>query len=471
MNLWVLTEEKPKRSVLYQIISLYCKDFQASVSGEVTDVKVLPVMKTLKFSFTYLVKGLEVSGIKNIFVKTVSGNTSFVDFLVFRQSEEPNEDLFDTPIMAIEETKTSDIESRNTGVSQRVTKFVYIDNFYRDVKKYMLYNEEHEEDIFKRPSDTNIIGTNILMTLGVEIVGKKNLSWFKKYKTIDEIIDAKNSQRQPPAGNVPIRIDRKGDTIEISGRLSKPKEAGNIGHDPNIGTFSMLSKGLRALGWTGRIVITKHGVKQSYINKSGVNNKFLFICKMLNLELKDIVLPAEINFPKTYWHYEQSSEKVASILLHILSENNGMIEVYQNHAGCERGYFFTKERDPIALHKKASDGTNLLLPDVVMYDIDENMVLLVEGKRLSTLQDGVREIQGYYAIENEWIEKYYPGSTIYDCISIFGGTEKDVPHPDVLLYVSEKGDIRINSGAPKAAIDALSLTEDVSCVNYEVIDF
>ena len=118
MNLWVLTEEKPKRSVLYQIISLYCKDFQASVSGEVTDVKVLPVMKTLKFSFTYLVKGLEVSGIKNIFVKTVSGNTSFVDFLVFRQSEEPKEDLFDTPIMAIEETKTSDIESRNTGVSQ-----------------------------------------------------------------------------------------------------------------------------------------------------------------------------------------------------------------------------------------------------------------------------------------------------------------------------------------------------------------
>ena len=447
MNLWILTEEKPKVSVISQITDLYARDFSSTVK-KIGNVEVLPMINNGRFTFTYAVKGLRVKGIDDIFIRTVSGSTSFVDFLVFAQDNAPSEEEDDMPIMAVEETKTSDKESRNTGVCQRVTKFVYIDAFYPNIKKYMLYNEELDADESVRPSETNIIGTNILMTLNVSIEGKENLSWVKPFTSIDEIISAKNSQRQPPAGNVPVRISKDDDAIYISGRLSKPKDAGNIGHDPNIGTLAMLSKGLRALGWNKRIVITKHAVSQQYINRSGAKNKFIFVCKLLNLELEGIDLPKKIDLPTKYWHYERRSEKVASILLHILGENNGLLEVYQNHAGCERGYFYSKKREQITLPKKASDGKNLLLPDVVMFDIDENTAILVEGKQISTLQKGIEEIKGYGAIEDEYIKKYYPGSTTYRYVSIFGGDEEGVPHEDVLFQLNDNGEMFLNDQAP-----------------------
>lgn len=468
MDLWILTEEKPKTSVLSQIASLYADEYSSRVLKD-NEVRVVPVMKGTKFSFTYVVRGLDISGIDSIFIKTVSGSTSFVDFLVFRQEQAPTEGGEECPIMAIEETKTSDAESRNTGVCQRVTKFVYIDAFYPNVKKYMLYNEELQADETRRPSETNIIGTSILLTLGVKIVGK-DLKWFRPYTSVDEIIFEKNNQRQPPSGNVPVRLEKNGNTIFISGRLAKPKDAGNIGHDPNIGTLSMLAKGLRALGWTGRIVITRHAVSQDYMDRSGARNKFIYVCSLLDMELEGITLPKKIELPKTYWHYERRSEKVASILLHILAENNGLLEVYQNHAGCERGYFFSKGREQITLPKKDTHGKNLLLPDVVMYDVDENTAILVEGKQLSTLEQGVREIKGYDSIENEYIKAYYPGSTTYRCVSIFGGSLHGVPHHDVLLYLNDNGFVFVNQDAPQSVIECLKPGPD-SFVAYEAIDF
>ena len=458
MNLWILTEEKPKISVITQIAKLYARDFVSVV--QINELEIIPLFEESKFLFVYRVLGIEIEGISNIYIKTVSGNTSFVDFLVFKQMNAPDENAMEKPIMAIEETKTSDKESRNTGVCQRVTKFVYIDVFYSDIKKYMLYNEELDADESVRPSETNIIGTNILLTIGVSIEGKNNLSWFKPYKSIDEIIADKNNQRQPPSGNVAIRIKKEDDAIYISGRLEKPKGAGNIGHDPNIGTLTMLSKGIRALGWDKKIVITKHGVSQEYINRCSARNKFIFICKLLDLELEGINIPKTIELPKTYWHYERRSEKVASILLHILGENNGLLEVYQNHAGCERGYFYSKKREQITLPKKAKDGNNLLLPDVVMFDIDENTVILIEGKQLSTLNQGIAELKGYDAIENEYIKPYYPGSTTYRYVSIFGGDENGVSHQDVLFQLNNDGELFINESTPQFIQDDFKPTED-----------
>ena len=105
-----------------------------------------------------------------IFIKSISGKSSFVDFLVFHQDEIPS--LSDEPIYAIEETKTDDKESRNTGVYQRCSKFVFINFYYPHVKKIMLYNlkVEHKQT---KPTNTYIFGTRMLMTFNVEILGKQ----------------------------------------------------------------------------------------------------------------------------------------------------------------------------------------------------------------------------------------------------------------------------------------------------------
>lgn len=445
-NLWFLTEERPKPTVVLQILEMYCRDFGDSI-GRQGEIKIKPIIKDGIFLFIYLVEGISTRDSKNIYIKTVSGSSSFFDFLLFKQAEEPRENSTDSPIMAIEETKTNDDESRNTGVYQRGSKFVYINQYYNNIKLYMLYNDELEARESKQPSDTSIFGTNILLTLGVTIVGKDTSRWFETFKTLDELIDFKSKMRRPPAGNIPILITKYPDRIEISGRLSKPAEEGNIGHDPNIGALSMISACIRKLGWTKDIVITKHGVTQNYINRSGASNKFISICKLLGVSLDGIILPEKIRTPESYWHYERHSEKIADILLHLQTMYYGIKCVYENHAGCERGYF-RSDKGLLALPKKDSHGVNLYLPDVVLHDKSTNVTLLIEGKMLTTLEQGVYELNNYDSIEKEYILPHYPGTKNQRGLSIFGGECKNLPHEKVLFYLSDSGRITISSKAP-----------------------
>lgn len=459
-NLWLLTEERPKPSVVKQIIDMYCVDFN-DVSTVTNEIRIKPIIENGFFKFIYVVENLHVQNAQNIYIKTVSGSSSFLDFLLFKQVNVPVEgSAADNLIMAIEETKTSDDESRNTGVYQRGSKFVYITPYYRNVRLYMLYNEELEAREEKKPSDTSVFGTNILLTLGVTVVGKDTSRWFKPFQNLDELIRFKAAMRMPPAGNVPITIKKYDDRIEISGRLAKPATAGNIGHDPNIGALSMISACIRKLGWNKDIVITMHGVTQQYVDRTKGKNKFLYICSILGMRLDGIRMPAQVTMPELYWHYERRSEKMADILLHLQTMYHGMFCVYENHAGCERGYFRSKRGGLITLPKKDRTGiNNLYLPDVVLYDAQTNFIILVEGKMLSTLQLGIEEIENYDSIEQEYIYPHYGRDVqILRCVSIFGGNCTHIPHPKVLFYLADNGRIIINKNAPQCIRTAFENT-------------
>ena len=272
-NLWVLTEEKPKRSVVKDILVKYSEEYNKSLEFDLNgEFSIVPIFKDKKYTFTCEVYGITIEDVGGIYIKTVSGSSSFVDYLLIEQEEEPKDGEMTNLIMAFEETKTSDEESRNTGVYQRGTKFAFLRGYSKSVKMYMLYNDELNTSEIKKPSNTNLFGTNMLLTLGVDIMGKNNLSWFKKFDTLDELIEAKNSMKRPPKGNVPILINRYDDRIEVSGRLSKPANRGNIGHDPNIGALSLISTCIRKMGWDKRIVIIRHGVSQEYVDRKRVKN-------------------------------------------------------------------------------------------------------------------------------------------------------------------------------------------------------
>ncbi|MBM6725694.1 hypothetical protein [Megamonas funiformis] len=457
-NLWILTEEKPKLSVIYQIIKLYEKNFHKEIIFT-NKLEIKPSFNNMnQFKFEYIVKGINIQNIDKIIIKIVSGNSSFLDFLIFEQANEPSNNLLNVPLMGIEETKTNDDESRNTSVYQRATKFVFIDAYYKNIKLYMLYNDELEARFDKKPSDTNIFGTNLILTLGVNIVGKNINQWFHNFNSIDEIIMFKNNMRKPPIGNVPITIikSEENNTIFISARLSKPANKGNIAHDPNIGALSLIAKCLRYLGWNGKIIITNHGVTQEYINAHYTKNKFIYICQLLNIELENISLPNYIPLPINYWHYEMNSEKIASILLHIVGEYYGMREIYQNHAGCERGYFKDKYNNLITLPKKDIFNNNLYIPDLILHDVYTKHIFIIEGKKLSTLRIGLNELNNYDSIENYYIKRLYPDCQIHRYLSIFGGTNSALPHEKVLLYVNNYGDIFINPTAPSCIQEAFS---------------
>lgn len=166
-NLWILTEERPKKEVLKTIFEYFAKDHQCGFFGDT--LRIIPILNEKhEFAFIYEVIGFTCAKVNRVFIKTISGYSSFVDFLIFYQDAMPVQT--DTPIYAIEETKTDDKESRNTGVFQRCTKFVFVKHYYPSVKMIMLYALQVEQK--KEPTQTYIFGTRLLLTFGVEILGK-----------------------------------------------------------------------------------------------------------------------------------------------------------------------------------------------------------------------------------------------------------------------------------------------------------
>lgn len=172
----------------------------------------MPLLNVKIFTFTYEIKGLDSQVVNQIFIKIVSGYSSFVDFLVFYQDEEPN----------------------------------------------------------------------------------------------IEVIQAKNLMRRPPRGNIPINIYKN--KIQVSGRLFK---SGGLGHDPNIGSLSLICATLRFLGWRGDLEITLHGLSQSHVN---VSNKFIKIANRFNIGLKGLNI-AKAKEKEDYWKYDLQGEKLGTIFI------------------------------------------------------------------------------------------------------------------------------------------------------------
>ena len=183
--LWILTEERPKNSVLRAIVEKFASDNKIGIF--ISHIHIIPILDRCSgnFTFCYKVVGVCSHFIKNIYIRNVSGSSSFVDFLVFFQEFSPNP-LVDIPLYIIEETKTDDSESRNTGIYQRASKFVYASSIFPNTRKIMLYSlQVAQKDI---PTQTNIFGTKCLMTLGVEILGKRLDKNLCPFCSIDELI-------------------------------------------------------------------------------------------------------------------------------------------------------------------------------------------------------------------------------------------------------------------------------------------
>lgn len=454
MNLWILTEERPKVEVLQMIFELFAKDQQCVFFGD--PIRIIPILNPDKtFAFTYEVIGFKCAKVNRVFIKTVSGSSSFTDFLIFYQEKQPV--VTDTPLYAIEETKTDDKESRNTGVYQRCSKFVFIQNFYPKTKLVMLYALQVGQK--KEPTETYIFGTRMLMTLNVSILGKVlDNEIFKPFTSIDEFIQSKAAMRKAPARNVPIAITKVNDNlIQVSGRLFKSH---GLYHDPNIGALSIISAVLRKLGWKGQIEITMHGLEQKHV---GSRNKFVQIANVLNIGLQGLKVP-KATLPKAYWHYETQGEKLGTIFMHLCVENfTAGYSIFENHAGCEKGYFITKDNKHIALEKysdrdayKAGDKSKIIyIPDLVLLDVDEAEVITVEGKKYVNKQNGIDELNNYDSFDNMYLKKHYPKYEIIRTVVLYGSKNETISEAQVGFLLNERGKLVLGIQAPRLFTEAI----------------
>src|SRR5574344_615204 len=102
-NLWILTEEKPKRSVVIEILKKYSLEFKKTIEIDPNGIIIAPIFEEKRYSFTCEVYGITIEGIENIYLKTVSGGSSFLDYLLFEQDEEPADGDCSHMVMAFEE--------------------------------------------------------------------------------------------------------------------------------------------------------------------------------------------------------------------------------------------------------------------------------------------------------------------------------------------------------------------------------
>ncbi len=436
------------------IFEYFAKERNCGFFGD--SIRIIPILNQNKtFAFTYEVIGFKCAKVDRVFIKTISGGSSFTDFLIFYQDNQPTAN--DTPIYAIEETKTDDSESRNTGVYQRCSKFVYIKNFFPDIKLIMLYALQIEQK--KNPTATNIFGTRMLLTLGVEILGKKlDPSIFKPFTNVDEFIEAKDSMRKAPAGNTPIKITKiNPNTITVSGRLYKNE---SLSHDPNIGALTIISAVLRKLGWTGSIIITMHGLQQKHV---GATNKFVQIANVLKIGLDGLSVP-KATLPKNYWHYETKGEKLGTIFIHICVENfTTGYSIFENHAGCGKGYFVTPNGGHIALekysdrdaYKAGNKDAIVFIPDLVLLDVDETEVITIEGKKYVNKQKGIDELNNYDSFDNMYLKVHYPQYKIVRTVVLYGSNNEYIGEVEVGFLLNERGKLVLGIRAPKLFTKAI----------------
>lgn len=305
----------------------------------------------------------------------------------------------------------------------------------------------------EKSTETYIFGTRLLLTLGVEILGKKlDPKIFKPFTSIEELRIAKANMRPAPKGNIPIIIHiADDDLIQISGRIYK---SGSSAHDPNIGALSIIFAVIRKLGWTSKIEIIMHGLNQEHIGKT---NKFIQIANILGIYLEGLIIP-KATIPENYWHYETKGEKLGTIFIHLVVENfTDGYSIFENHAGCEKGYFVTKEGEKLALEKyadrdayKAGDKNQIIfIPDLVLVDIAETEVITIEGKKYDFKQNGIDELNNYDSFDKYYLKVYYSEFKIVRTVVLYGSKNETVAQIEIGFLLNENGKLVLGIKAPK----------------------
>lgn len=260
------------------------------------------------------------------------------------------------------------------------------------------------------------------------------------------------------ASNIPIILTRKQNCIEISGRLYKNN---GLLHDPNIGALSIIAACLRKLGWKEQIIITKHGLAQKHI---GQQNKFIRIANQLNIELDGLLIP-KTTLPKQYWHYEQNSEKLATIFIHIVVESfTNCYSIFDNHAGCEKSYFKKPNGDLIPLAKysdresyKAGNKDKIIyIPDLVLIDTNEKQTITIEGKKYKFRKNGIKELTNYTTFDEKYLSKYYPKYKIIRTVVLYGGKETEIIEVEIGFLLNDDGRLILGIKAPKVFTESIN---------------
>lgn len=143
------------------------------------------------------------------------------------------------------------------------------------------------------------------------------------------------------------------------------------------------------------------------------------------------------------------SEKNGTIFVHLAADNELEYNaIYENHGGCERGYFYTKDK-AITIPKKTNNDIEIAIPDLILRNNKEKRILLIEGKKSENVQMGIKELEPYNIIENEIILKEYNNYKIDRWVVLYGDIVPSFAQQNYVLFqLFSNGRVWINPNAP-----------------------
>jgi len=377
----ILTEEAPEIDAIKFLISTF-------LGIESPQINISPILNNARFYGKFVIN---INEHTTIIIMMFKGETSCADYLLFKGHVDDTTNAGDA-LCIMESTKTTDTNSRNTSVNQRISKFLVFKKLYPTslAREIMFYNQEWTG---KKLTPTATFGLKLMKSLNIEAYHVKNNNTenlYDKYaviefNTITELIDAKNNIKEK-RGNVPIKINKHDNNYYISCRLDKgtSTNTGKISHDPNVGLLCGLINFIHTKNKQSKITIQRHNISQQYFDKFP-KSKFWYAINGIPIifeHIKNITFPP---LPEKYFTLENKcTEKLATILCsQIISKDYKCI--FSNHSGCALSNIKTHDKD-ITVER------TMPRPDILFHNNEKKELFIIEGKIEKDIKSGLMQL-------------------------------------------------------------------------------
>ena len=99
------------------------------------------------------------------------------------------------------------------------------------------------------------------------------------------------------------------------------------------------------------------------------------------------------------------------------------------------------------------------IPDLIISDDKDKLVLNLEGKTNSNLKKGIEDIKLFDVVEEEYIKLYYPNYKIIRGVVLFGGDKQQIENREVIFLLNKKGELITSKNTPKIILKALNFNK------------
>ena len=133
--------------------------------------------------------------------------------------------------------------------------------------------------------------------------------------------------------------------------------------------------------------------------------------------------------------------------MHLIVENfTQWYSIFENHAGCEKGYFIKSNWDHIPLekytdregYKEWNWNAIYSIPDLILLDVERLEIINIEWKKYENRANGIAELKNYDPIARDYIMQEYPKYRIIRTVVLYWSHESKIVEIEVWFLLNRE---------------------------------